>query len=117
MFATGIKNSYPVISLPDGSSFRVDEMEKCGHYTRWREDFSLVQEMGIQYLRHGPPYYKTHIGPGQYDWTFADETFDGFKKKRNTPIADLCHFGVADWPKYFGEYSEAFAKRDLSVHL
>lgn len=29
MFATGIENSYPTISLPDGSTKRVDEMEKC----------------------------------------------------------------------------------------
>jgi len=26
MFATGIENSYPTISLPDGKTFRVDEM-------------------------------------------------------------------------------------------
>ena len=46
MFATGIENSYPTISAPNGKSQRVDEMEKCGHYKRWREDFHLVNELG-----------------------------------------------------------------------
>jgi hypothetical protein len=29
MFATGIENSYPTILLPNGSTKRVDEMEKA----------------------------------------------------------------------------------------
>ena len=48
MFATGIENSSPTI---DGGTFRVDEMEKCGHYRRWKEDFELVRELGITGLR------------------------------------------------------------------
>ena len=28
MFATGMENSYPTIQLPDGTTKRVDEMEK-----------------------------------------------------------------------------------------
>jgi hypothetical protein len=31
--------------------------------------------MGIEHLRYGPPYYRCHLGPGRYDWSFADETF------------------------------------------
>lgn len=120
MFATGIENSYPTIILPDGSKKRVDEMEKCGHYARWREDFDLVKEMGIEFLRYGPPYYKVHAGPGQYDWDFTDETFNRLKELKIEPLVDLCHFGVPDWmgdfqnkdfPGYFAEYAGAFAKR------
>ena len=54
MFATGIENSYPTITLPDGRTKRVDELEKSDHYRYWREDFGLVREMGIAYLRDGP---------------------------------------------------------------
>ena len=97
MFATGIENSYPTIKLEDGSTFRVDEMEKTDHYRRWKEDFGLVKELGIEYLRYGPPYYKTHTGPGSYDWSFGDETFSALKEMEITLIADLCHFGVPDW--------------------
>ena len=75
MFATGIENSYPTIQLPDGTSKRIDEMEKGLHYKNWKKDFELVKEIGIEFLRFGPPYYKTHLAPGKYDWSFADETF------------------------------------------
>jgi beta-glucosidase/6-phospho-beta-glucosidase/beta-galactosidase len=120
MFATGIENSYPTIGLPDGSTLRVDEMAKTGHYDRWQEDFQLVKEMGIEHLRYGPPYYACHLGPGLYDWSFADETFAALKTMGITPIADLCHFGVPDWignfqnpewPRFFAEYARAFATR------
>jgi beta-glucosidase/6-phospho-beta-glucosidase/beta-galactosidase len=126
MFATGIENSYPMITLPDGKRMRVDEMEKCGHYKLWKTDFDLVKEMGIDTLRCGPPYYSTHLAPGKYDWGFCDETFNYLKQLNITPIVDLCHFGVpnwigdfqnADWPMFFAEYAKAFAKRYPDIRL
>jgi beta-glucosidase len=120
MFATGIENSYPTIQLPDGRVQRVDEMEKTGHYQRWRKDFALVRELGLEYLRYGPPYYRTHLGPNRYHWAFADETFAELRRLGITPIADLCHFGVPDWigdfqnpdwPELFAGYAGAFAAR------
>jgi beta-glucosidase/6-phospho-beta-glucosidase/beta-galactosidase len=126
MFATGIENSYPTIILPDGSTKRVDEMEKTDHYNRWREDFGLVKEIGIEHLRYGPPYYKTHTAPGQYDWEFTDATFNALKEMHITPIVDLMHFGLPDWmgnyqnpdfPEYFAEYAGAFARRFPELQL
>ena len=120
MFATGIENSYPTIKLPDGSTKRVDEMEKTDFYRRWREDFQLVKDLGIEYLRYGAPYYQTHLAPDKYDWAFADETFAELERLDITPIVDLCHFGVPDWlgdfqnpdfPELFAAYAEAFARR------
>ncbi|MGE5393738.1 MAG: family 1 glycosylhydrolase [Candidatus Saccharibacteria bacterium] len=120
MFSTGIENSYPMIQLPDGTKKRVDEMEKTNHYKLWKTDFKLTKDLGINFLRYGPPYYSTHIAPGKYDWSFADETFDTLREMGIEPIVDLCHFGVPDWienfqnpdfPKYFKEYAIAFAKR------
>ncbi len=120
IFATGIENSYPTIQSPRGSTIRMDETEKAGHYQRWKEDFSLVKEMGIEFLRYGPPYYTTHLGPGKYDWSFTDKTFAELKTLGITPIIDLCHFGVPDWienfqnddwPRHFADYALAFAKR------
>jgi beta-glucosidase/6-phospho-beta-glucosidase/beta-galactosidase len=121
MFTTGIENSAPRV---DGR--RVDEMEACGHYDRWREDFDLVEEMGISFLRYGPPIHTTYVGPKKYDWSFADETFTALHQKNILPIADLCHFGVPDWigdfqnpdfPKLFADYARAFAKRFCWVQL
>jgi beta-glucosidase/6-phospho-beta-glucosidase/beta-galactosidase len=120
MFATGIENSYPVITAKDGTSKRIDEMASCQHYERWREDFSLVSEMGLEYLRYGPPYYRTHVSPGRYDWSFSDQTFGELERRQITPIVDLCHFGVPDWigdfqnpdwPPLFAQYARALAER------
>jgi beta-glucosidase/6-phospho-beta-glucosidase/beta-galactosidase len=119
MFATGIENSYPTIEW-QGRTIRQDELEKTKHYEHWRDDFRLLQELGIQYLRYGPPYFSTHTGPGKYDWSFTDETFRALQEQKVTPIVDLCHFGVpdwignfqnSDWPKLFVEYAQAFARR------
>jgi beta-glucosidase/6-phospho-beta-glucosidase/beta-galactosidase len=120
IFATGIENSYPTVAGPNNENIRVDEMESCGHYERWREDFELTKQLGINWLRYGPPYYRTHLAPGRYDWDFTDETFNVLREKEIHPIADLCHFGVPDWmgnfqnpdfPELFAQYARAFAER------
>ena len=119
MFATGIENSYPTIEW-EGRTIRQDELEKACHYRRWRDDFELLHELGIEYLRYGPPYFSAHAGPGRFDWAFADETLSALRDRRVTVIADLCHFGVPDWigsfqnpdwPDLFAEYARAFARR------
>jgi beta-glucosidase/6-phospho-beta-glucosidase/beta-galactosidase len=120
LFCTGIENSYPTIATKDGREIRVDEMEKCGHYEVWKDDFQLVKEIGLEYLRYGPPYYSTHTGAGKYDWSFTDETYNELRETGIVPLTDLCHFGVPDWignfqnpdwPELFAEYAGAFAKR------
>jgi beta-glucosidase/6-phospho-beta-glucosidase/beta-galactosidase len=120
MFATGIECSYPVITSKSSKDRRYDEMELIGHYERWKEDFQLVLDLGIRYLRYGPPYYKVHVGPNKYDWSFVDETFHELRRLGIVPIADLCHFGVPDWigdfqspdwPELFADFAEAFAQR------
>ena len=123
MFATGIENSYPTIQ---GGKFRVDEMQKCGHYEKWRTDFDCVEDLGLRVLRYGPPLYSTWLGPDRHDWDFADLTFGELLARDVMPIADLCHFGVPDWignfqnpdfPKLFAVYARAFAERFPWVQL
>ncbi len=123
MFATGIENSIPTIN---NGRTRVDQMEACGHYERWREDFELVEDTGIHFLRYGPPIHRTFLAPGKYDWEFADLTFAELKRRDITPIVDLCHFGVPDWlgnfqnpdfPAQFARYAAAFAERFPWVQL
>lgn len=71
-------------------------------------------------LRYGPPYYRTHTGPGRYDWSFAADTFGELPRLGIVPIVDLCHFGLPDWlgnfqnpdfPRYFEEYAQGFSRR------
>jgi beta-glucosidase len=123
LFATGIENSYPKINH---GRERVDELEKCGFYTHWRTDFALVEDMGISFLRYGPPIHTTWLGDGRYDWTFCDETFGDLKARNIVPIVDLCHFGVPDWigdfqnpdfPALFQRYARDFAMRFPWVQL
>jgi beta-glucosidase/6-phospho-beta-glucosidase/beta-galactosidase len=123
IFATGIENSIPTI---DDGQTRMDEYEKCGHYQHWRTDFDLVQEMGIPFLRYGPPLHRTLLGPNQYDWSFADETFNDLRRRNLVSIVDLCHFGLPDWlgnfqnpdfPVLFAAYARAFAERYPWIQL
>ncbi|QRM31971.1 family 1 glycosylhydrolase [Microvirga sp. VF16] len=123
MFATGVENSNPTIN---NGRTRIDQMEKCGHYTHWRTDFDLLEDLEIQVLRYGPPLHNTFLGPGRYDWSFADITFDEILQRNIIPIVDLCHFGVPDWignfqnpdfPDLFGAYAEDFARRFSWVQL
>jgi beta-glucosidase len=123
MFATGIENSNPRIQ---NGRIRIDQMEACGHYRAWREDFDLLEDLGLAYLRYGPPLHTTLLGPERYDWEFADVTFAELLRRNITPIVDLCHFGVPDWlgdfqnpdfPEQFARYAGAFARRFPWVQL
>ncbi|MCC6730538.1 MAG: hypothetical protein IT208_14480 [Chthonomonadales bacterium] len=67
IFATGIECSYPTVPTEHGNK-RIDELAKAGHYKHWREDLQLTRDLGIRYLRYGPPYYRNHIGARRYDW-------------------------------------------------
>jgi len=116
LFATGIENSYPL--LPDGT--RHDQLDQCGHYDRWREDFGLAQSLGVDAIRYGPAWYRTNPAPGRYDWSSADDQMAWLRDAALILIADLCHFGVPDWidgfrdpalPIHLAEYARAFASR------
>ncbi|MEZ0607253.1 family 1 glycosylhydrolase [Fibrella sp. WM1] len=117
MFATGIECSYPTIN---GGKTRRDQLRECGHYERYKEDIGLVKELGLKVLRYGLPYYNIHLGPGKFDWEFADLAMAEIRRQGITPILDLMHFGVPDWvgdyqnpelPVLFAEYCAAVAER------
>ena len=102
MFATGLENSAPVVGK---ARKRVDELEKCGHYVNWKKDFDLVTELGIEFLRYGPPIHHTYLAHRKYDWSFADIALQYLKKHNISSITDLCHFGVPDWIGDFQMYA------------
>jgi beta-glucosidase/6-phospho-beta-glucosidase/beta-galactosidase len=117
MFATGIECSYPTI---ENGRWRVDQLYETEHYRYWRRDLELVREIGLRYLRYGPPLHHVWSGPGKYDWSFMDTVAAGMRELQIIPIMDLCHFGVPDWignfqnpkfPQLFAQYATAFAKR------
>lgn len=106
LFATGIENSYP--RLPDGT--RHDQLEQCGHYDRWRDDFALARALGVDALRYGPAWYRTNPAPGRFDWSSVDDQMAWLRNSGMIVIADLCHFGVPDW-------IDGFRDPALQVHL
>jgi beta-glucosidase/6-phospho-beta-glucosidase/beta-galactosidase len=117
MFATGIECSYPTI---DGGRWRIDQLKETRHYENWKRDLELVREVGLRYLRYGPPLHLVFLAPGKYDWTFTDRVSEFMQQLDIIPIMDLCHFGVPDWlenfqnaelPQRLSEYATAFAQR------
>lgn len=119
IFATGIENSYPTVEWK-GKTVRRDSMELSAHYDRWEEDYQLVKDLGIRFLRYGPPLYRAHVSANRYDWQWADRELKRLRELAIHPIVDLCHFGVPDWiggfnnddwPEHFARYARAFAQR------
>lgn len=117
MFATGIECSNPTI---DHGKTRRDQLLECGHYDRWRDDLRLTVELGLKVLRYGLPIHRVWLGPGKFDWEFADLAMAEMQRLDIIPILDLCHFGVPDWvgnfqnpdfPMLFHGYCDAVAER------
>jgi len=116
MFAVGIECSYPVIE----GGVRVDQLRDTGHYELWKTDLRLVRELGLRYLRYGPPIHRIFLNKDTYDWRFMDPVMHEMRRLGIVPIIDLLHFGLPDWlgdfqntewPMHFAEYARAFAER------
>jgi beta-glucosidase/6-phospho-beta-glucosidase/beta-galactosidase len=117
MFATGIECSAPTI---DGGRWRIDQLEETGHYRNWQQDLGLTRELGLKFLRYGPPIHLVYQGEGKFEWDFLDKVFGKMRELEIEPIVDLCHFGVPDWlenfqnpalPEALAKYAKAFATR------
>ncbi|HVU05931.1 MAG TPA: family 1 glycosylhydrolase [Polyangiaceae bacterium] len=120
LFATGVECSTPTIAGPNGTSRRIDQLDKTRHYENWRLDLALVVDLGARALRYGLPWYRVHLGPGRFDWEFPDQVMRAIRDLQIHPIVDLCHFGVPDWvgdfqnpdlPRHFAEYAGAVSSR------
>ena len=116
MFSVGIECSNPIST----NGVRVDQLALTGHYDFWKKDFANVHGLGVRYVRYGPPIHKIFLGPGEYDWTFADLVMNEMRRLGIRPIIDLVHFGLPDWlgdfqnpdwPRHLGDYATAFARR------
>ena len=116
MFAVGIECSCPVVE----GNVRVDQLASTGHYELWQQDLKLVRELGLRYLRYGPPIYRIWTGPDEYDWSLLDPVMHEMRRLGIVPIVDLVHFGLPDWlgnfqnpewPTRFADYAHRFAER------
>lgn len=116
MFAVGIECSCPTIE----GGHRVDQLLETGHYELWKTDLRLVRELGLRYLRYGPPIHRIFLGKDRYDWSFMDPVMAEMRRLGIVPIIDLVHFGLPDWlgdfqnpqwPNHIADYARAFAER------
>src|SRR5688500_12689938 len=83
-FAAAIDTSCPT----DAAGNRLDQMDRSGHYARWEEDFECARSLGATALRFGPAYYRTHTGPGRFDWESCEAPMTWLKRSRLTLIAE-----------------------------
>ena len=95
-------------------------MAKCGHYGAGGRTSHLVRELGLEYLRCGPPYYADAPRARPVRLGLRRRDLAELRRLRITPDPRPCHFGVPDWvgdfqnpdwPRYFAEYAGAFAER------
>ncbi|CAN5521578.1 family 1 glycosylhydrolase [soil metagenome] len=114
--STGIECSAPTIR----HGHRQDELVKTGHWERYAEDFALVADFGIRYLRYGVPFHVVARDPARFDWAWTDVALGSLQMAGLEPIADLLHFGVPDGlrgmgdpalPECYAAYVESFVDR------
>lgn len=114
--ATGLECSAPLIA----GGLRQDELLKTGHWERYAEDFALISDLGVRFVRYGIPFHVVGANVEQLDWDWTDRALDALRRAGLEPIADLLHFGVPDdldgvgdprLPERFGRYAAAFAER------
>ena len=92
--STGIECSAPVIR----PGFRQDELLKTGHWERYAEDFALIADFGMRYVRWGVPFHLVASGPraAAFDWRWTDDALAALRDAGLEPILDLLHFGLPD---------------------
>jgi beta-glucosidase len=114
--STGIECSAPIIA----NGVRQDELRKTGHWERYAEDFRLISDFGIQYVRYGVPFHVVAADAERLDWEWTDRALGTLRDSGLEPIADLLHFGVPDdllgvsdprLPERYLAYVRAFVER------
>jgi len=124
LWATGIEDTFIPHTRPGLRG--LDEYELTQHYKLWKQDFDLVGETGVKYLRWGIPWYRVQPAPDQWDWEWTDKALDYLVNVKGiTPILDLMHYGTPLWldnsfinasyPQRVAEYATAVVTRYKSL--
>src|SRR4051812_13520628 len=86
---------------------RRDLVAETQHREHAREDYALLQRLGIAVAREGIPWPMVDRG-GAYDFSLIDGVIEAMHATRITPIWDLCHYG---YPDGLDPFSAAFTTR------
>src|SRR5690349_20686587 len=95
----------------------VDQFNWTQHDRFWREDLRRArEEVGITNLRYAFPWHVLEPRRGQFEWGYADERIEEFRKLGINVLLDVMHFGTPLWLKQavgdpeFPESLEAFTE-------
>ncbi|QQO09111.1 family 1 glycosylhydrolase [Breznakiella homolactica] len=121
LWCAGIEDTFIADPFP-ATGKTLDEYELTGHYGQWKEDFDRVQNLGVDGLRWGMPWYRVNPEKNKWDWTWTDETIPYLAEEKGiTVILDLMHYGTPRWlehafvdpdyPAYVEEYTARVIER------
>lgn len=120
VWAAGIEDTFITAPWP-GTGRTLDEYELTQHYERWNEDLALFSDLGVTMVRYGIPWHRVNPAPGEWDWSFADNTLERLLDLGIQPIVDLVHYGLPSWihdaylhpefPAFMAEYAQRVAER------
>lgn len=75
---------------------RVDLLEMTGHLKSVREDYRLIESLGLQTVREGIRWSVVEYKPYQYDFSAVLEMIKAGRECGVQQIWDICHFGFPD---------------------
>lgn len=123
IFLTGIESSDPWV---DGKR-RDQLLEADNFYVNYARRLENIRSLGIKWVRFGPSYSKSHVGPEKFDFVLSDAVMAKCQTLDIEIIADFLHFGLPEWlhkenpdepffqnldfPKHFISYVKSFVKR------
>lgn len=123
VFLTGIESSDPWVE----GKRRNQLIEAHNFAEYWEKRLEKIRELGITWLRYGPPYSQAHLGKDRYDFDLTDKVVKKCQDLGIELMIDLLHFGLPEWlhenapetpffqnvefPSEFARYAGAFARR------
>ncbi len=76
----------------------LDEHVLTGHSEHWRDDLTLLKDLGASAVRYGVSWPLVHVSPEEFDWTVLDEVVGyAVDELGLTIVADLVHYGTPPW--------------------
>jgi beta-glucosidase/6-phospho-beta-glucosidase/beta-galactosidase len=93
VFLTGIESSDPWVEGKRRNQLK----EAHNFYEHWQKRLENIHDLGIRWLRFGPPYSQTHIGKDAYDFSLVEKVLKKCEELEIEVMIDLLHFGLPEW--------------------
>jgi beta-glucosidase/6-phospho-beta-glucosidase/beta-galactosidase len=123
IFLTGIESSDPWVEGKRRSQLK----EAHNFHQYYEKRLENIRNLGITWLRFGPPYSETHTAKASYDFSLTDNIVQKCEELGIELMIDLLHFGLPEWlhahrpkepffqnpdfPFEFAEYVRVFTQR------